>query len=757
MEKNWKNPYAVKTDFDNYEERLVSVIDRRAKFVRRATGKPMARVKKMKATNDSHVVTRETHMRQAAEIAKIIAKELGLNETVAYIGMLAHDAGHPFGAHEGEETLNEIGLLINTGFFHHNAEGVEVVLNEGMIDKFIKAIPEAKNNKELRDKLKEEVWYFFDIIVGHDGEVAKKDLNTSIKKHKKYSSVREAVLDKVANSNRNNIHRCQVETLEGNIAKPADVIAYLKSDMEDAFREEIITRFSNEYLINIANLLFYDKTKDLPKQEKINVVKKYIRDIQIKKLREQELDVENEESKSIISQVKKILNKIEETGIDTFNYDKKDKKMLNTVNEVISNFIIKYKGEKSFEEEDQNFIEAEANKIIECTQKCLKMRNSIVEEVLDDMQEAMIQDYIENSKANMNKVMKEKIELKEDPNDTRSEDERIKEIRMEKMRNAMGFSKRVVDIIYETNGLRDLDYKEYVINTKRKYQTESLPSAVYKAVDYYSKLALKTGLIRDKFYDRSILAMIKDEKVKEAMKFENVNEDEYTKTKLKIGINGQRTIKGVKQNVRNFVGKIPCTLMQRKKYFQEYYNYVQRGGESFARAGEDVYYAIPVTTRKLIEKAIRTDYSANDFLKKEEIKKVIKIRKELQERFGEYGGIAITKENLENYIEEKIEYERTVNFKKNVAAKLAIRQLGGMNDLRISQILIEMGFLNPIRYRLEDKNDKRGSNSVKTLIEKTTGEKADDKEKKDEKIRHKLNKKQSPLLVIEDDKINEER
>ena len=37
MDKVWKNKYAVKTDFDNYEDRLVSVIDRRAKFVRRAT------------------------------------------------------------------------------------------------------------------------------------------------------------------------------------------------------------------------------------------------------------------------------------------------------------------------------------------------------------------------------------------------------------------------------------------------------------------------------------------------------------------------------------------------------------------------------------------------------------------------------------------------------------------------------------------------------------------------------------------------
>lgn len=61
--------------------------------------------------------------------------------------------------------------------------------------------------------------------------------------------------------------------------------------------------------------------------------------------------------------------------------------------------------------------------------------------------------------------------------------------------------------------------------------------------------------------------------------------------------------------------------MQRRKYFKEYYSYVQREGESFARACEDVYNAIPVTTRKLIEKAVRTDYTPNEFLKKKKLNK----------------------------------------------------------------------------------------------------------------------------------------
>lgn len=735
----WKNPYAVQTSFDGYEDELSSTIDRRAKFVRRATGKPMARVKNRKSTNDSHLVTRETHMRQAAKIAKIIAKRLGLNETVAYIGMLAHDAGHPFGAHEGEEALNEIGLLLNTGFFHHNAEGVEVVLSEGMIDKFVEAVPEARNNDTLRDKLKKDVWYFFDIIVGHDGEVAHSDFKNKTKKHIKYFNIKEAVLDKVSNSNRKNIYKCQVETLEGNIAKPADVIAYLKSDLEDAFREKIIKRFSDEYLINIANLLFYDETKNCNDQQKIKASKEYIRNVQIKKLREQEDDVKNEESERIIKEVKSLLEEIENAGIDAFNYNKKDKNMVKIVNKIVSTFILKYKSKNYFNEENYNFVEADANKIIECTQKCLKMRNSIVEQVLNDMQEAMINDYVENSIKGMQKVMQE-----ENGRDPKNEDAK------EKMRSAMGFSDRVLGIVYGKNGLRDLDYKEYVIHTKRKYQTESLPTAVYKAVKYYADTAVKTGLIRDKFYDKSILAMIKDENVKKAMMYEDtLDEEEYIKTKFKVGINEQRVIRGIKQDFRNFIGKIPCHLMQKRKYFKEYYSYVQRKGESFARTCEDVYNAIPVTTRSLIEKAIKTDYLPNDFLKKEEKRKTMEIRRELQDRFGQYGGLAITKEDLEKYIDEKIQYERTVNFKRNVAAKLAIRQLGGMNDLRISKIMKKMGFLDPVKYILEDVPDKKGSESVKNLIERTTGEKRA-KGSDEEKARRKINKYQNPLFVLDE-------
>src|SRR3984893_1135395 len=52
--------------------------------------------------------TRLTHTLEAAQIARTIARALGLNEELAEAVALAHDLGHtPFG-HAGERMLNEL-------------------------------------------------------------------------------------------------------------------------------------------------------------------------------------------------------------------------------------------------------------------------------------------------------------------------------------------------------------------------------------------------------------------------------------------------------------------------------------------------------------------------------------------------------------------------------------------------------------------------------------------------------------------------
>ncbi|MEJ2568760.1 MAG: dNTP triphosphohydrolase, partial [candidate division WOR-3 bacterium] len=69
--------------------------------------------------------TRLTHALEVQQIARTIAKALGLNESLTEAISLAHDIGHtPFG-HAGEAKLNE--LMKDHGGFEHNVQGLRVV------------------------------------------------------------------------------------------------------------------------------------------------------------------------------------------------------------------------------------------------------------------------------------------------------------------------------------------------------------------------------------------------------------------------------------------------------------------------------------------------------------------------------------------------------------------------------------------------------------------------------------------------------
>src|SRR5580692_5085949 len=69
--------------------------------------------------------TRLTHTLEAAQIARTVARALGLNEELAEAVALAHDLGHtPFG-HAGEKILNE--LMAPYGGFDHNAQSLRTI------------------------------------------------------------------------------------------------------------------------------------------------------------------------------------------------------------------------------------------------------------------------------------------------------------------------------------------------------------------------------------------------------------------------------------------------------------------------------------------------------------------------------------------------------------------------------------------------------------------------------------------------------
>jgi dGTPase len=92
--------------------------------------------------------TRLTHTIEVAQIARVIARALRLNEDLTETIALAHDIGHtPFG-HSGEEALHS--LMAEHGGFEHNSHGLRVV---DILEKRYPNFPGLNLTYEVRESI----------------------------------------------------------------------------------------------------------------------------------------------------------------------------------------------------------------------------------------------------------------------------------------------------------------------------------------------------------------------------------------------------------------------------------------------------------------------------------------------------------------------------------------------------------------------------------------------------------------------------
>lgn len=242
--------------------------------------------------SEALIQTRQTHMREVADIAKQIANALGLNGDFAYLIGLLHDIGHTWNGHSGERILSSVARLENCGYIVHNAMGAYITDRENIIDDAFEDIlqynPKAK---EREADIREFMRYVIDGVVSHNGEGTIGKIGAE---------------DKTAEMMLTEIRRCFTEkgadrkilpaTLEGAIIRYADIIAYTRSDILDGFRlkdingNKIIKDFDDDYLAIIGTVL----AKETNYNTLLNLEFKFL--IEMNKLSENAKLLEGEDS-----------------------------------------------------------------------------------------------------------------------------------------------------------------------------------------------------------------------------------------------------------------------------------------------------------------------------------------------------------------------------------------------------------------------------------------------------------------------------
>ena len=205
--------------------------------------------------SEALVQTRQTHMREVAEISEMIANGLGLNADFAYLIGLMHDIGHTWNGHSGERILSAIARLNNCGYIVHSAMGAYILERENIVNNAMIEIKEF-NPSAKENEIREFIRYVIDGVVSHNGEGT---IGKIIPKDKNAQQMAEEI--KKCFTQKSYDKKIMPATMEGAIIRYADIIAYTRSDILDGFRlkdnrgNKILKDFDDDYLAIVGTLL----------------------------------------------------------------------------------------------------------------------------------------------------------------------------------------------------------------------------------------------------------------------------------------------------------------------------------------------------------------------------------------------------------------------------------------------------------------------------------------------------------------------
>jgi dGTPase len=202
-----------------------------------------------------HYRTRLTHTLEVAQIARALARALGLDEDLAEALALAHDLGHPPFGHAGERALDD--CLAAFGGFDHNAQTLRVVTT-------LERRYPAFDGLNL-------TWETLEGLVKHNGPLIGRD-GRPLERYRAHG-VPQTILDY---SQQQDLQLWSFPSAEAQVAAVADDIAYDAHDIDDGLRAELF-RLEDIAALALPGRIIAGISNAYPKLDAARLVHEFIR------------------------------------------------------------------------------------------------------------------------------------------------------------------------------------------------------------------------------------------------------------------------------------------------------------------------------------------------------------------------------------------------------------------------------------------------------------------------------------------------